>query len=437
MTLTEELRFDTTPPQNPPGPPGPSGDPAVLNDRFVQIDLAQANADFDRAIAGLGNLPVSLAVKTLGRYQRVITSLEAEIIAGHQAAGASRGETEDLIDQGGKRSKKERKKRANRGTTLNNNPDLKDDVADGSVSEEQLDDLAAADAKTGGAASSDPGLLDEVRGSNPDQSKDAIKDFVDEHNKPDEESEHDRQRRLRGVARFTNNDGLDSIMANGDTATLNTVWDLIKARANVLYLKDGGRDVSPSKHPRSHTQRLFDAFVDLITNNAGGSGVRPTIVVGVTLDDDGRPVDPVQFGSGPLPQSVFDRYLCNSTVAGVLFSADGQPLWLGRKQRFGTPAQVTALIARDKGCVLCRAPHGECEAHHLMPWEAPGKGRTDIANLALVCRSCHHLLHDTKKTLFQDDAGRWKTRPATADEISPPRRPTKAPPPSPGRRTDE
>lgn len=425
MTLTEEPRFDTT---SPPPRSGPSGDPADLSREFVRRDLAKANADFDSSVHTVERLPAALAMKTLGRYQRVIAALEAEIVAKHQASGASRGETDDLIDEGGKRSKKDRKKRAKRGETLNNNPNLKDDVADGSVSEEQLDDLADADAKTDGAASQNPELLDEIRESNPDQSKDAIKSFVDDHNKPDEESEHDRQRRLRSVSRFTNKEGIDTILAQGDTATINTLWDLIKSGANGLYKKDGGRDVPASKHPRSHAQRLFDSFADLITTSGSGSGTKATIVVGVTLDDHGELVDPTQYGSGPLPQSVFDRYFCNSTVAGVLFGGDGMPLSHGRRHRMATPAQVTALIARDQGCVLCRAHHGECEAHHLMPWNAPGKGRTDITNLALVCRSCHQLLHDAKKTLYQDQKGRWKTRPATPDEIAPAR---------PRRRSDE
>ncbi len=419
MTLTEELRFDTTPPQSTRA----SDDPALFG--FLSPD--EIDPTFHLVLTSILALPAGSAVATIGRFQNILTATEAGIIAQSQASGASPGQTDELINQGGKRSKREKKKRANRGTTLNNNPDLKDDVAEGTVSEEQLDDLADADSKTGGAASQDPELLNEVRNSNPDQSKDAIKSFVNDHNRPDTETEHERQRRVRKISKFTTKDGIPAIMAEGDQATIDSVWEFIRKKANQMYRKDGGRDVPASQHPRSHAQRWFDAFADFFDGESGGSsGSRPTIVIGAELDDESMPINPVQFGSGPIPQNVFERYLCNATVTGILFSGSGQPLWHGHKHRMATPVQFTALVARDRGCVLCRAPHSECEAHHLMPWAAPGKGRTDITNLALVCRSCHHQLHDNKRTLFQDAERRWKTRRATESEIAPPK-PAKAP----------
>ena len=119
---------------------------------------------------------------------------------------------------------------------------------------------------------------------------------------------------------------------------------------------------------------------------------------------------------------MFDRYLCNATLVGAVFDGNGQNLWLGRSKRLATPAQITGLIARDGGCVLCRAPHPQCVAHHLMPWNAPGKGKTNIDEMVLVCPDCHHLIHDTKQTLYRNPHGIWKLRPATPNETAPQRR---------------
>ncbi|MGE3286694.1 MAG: HNH endonuclease [Pseudonocardia sp.] len=46
-----------------------------------------------------------------------------------------------------------------------------------------------------------------------------------------------------------------------------------------------------------------------------------------------------------------------------------------------------AVAARDRGCARCARPPSLCEFHHLVPWEHGGT--TDLANLAMLCRSCH------------------------------------------------
>ncbi|WP_428118482.1 HNH endonuclease signature motif containing protein [Candidatus Poriferisodalis sp.] len=74
-------------------------------------------------------------------------------------------------------------------------------------------------------------------------------------------------------------------------------------------------------------------------------------------------------------------------------------VWHGRKVRTITDAQWQALVARDRGCALCRAAPAWCEGHHIVPWKAPARGRTDIENLALLCYRCHGELHDTASHL--------------------------------------
>ena len=437
MSLAEELRFDMGAGWDADsvscagrvsgaGSGGSDGSVGLL-------DVSELVPVFELVVASIGVLEPTPAMVMVGRFQRLLSAFEANIVASHIESGASPRATEDLVSQGGKRSKKERKKRARRAGTVRNNPSLKDDLADGSVSEEQLDDLADADTKTGGAASKNPELLDKVRATNPDQSKELVKKFVDQHNQPDNETRHQKQRRLRKVSRFTTKDGMDAVLAEGDTATINAIWKMVSDRADQLYRKDGGRNLPRSKHDRTSAQRMFDAFTEHFTTthspNSGdddGSKAarrtdtrRPAIVVGCSLDDDGQLSGPLVYGSGPSPQNVFDRYLCNAEIVGILFSGNGQPLWHSRKIRTASPAQHRALVARDQGCVLCRAPHQHCETHHLIPWSSPASGPTNIDNLALVCPDCHHQLHDTHKTLYLNDQQIWTTRPATPNEIAP------------------
>ena len=111
----------------------------------------------------------------------------------------------------------------------------------------------------------------------------------------------------------------------------------------------------------------------------------------------------------------------------MLFDPTGeQPLWAGRAIRGCTDTQWRALLVRDGECVLTGADPTHCEAHHLLPYEAPGKGRTDITNLAMVSVTVHHWLHDSKLTLYQESDGTWATRPALHHEIAPRGRRAKA-----------
>ncbi len=49
---------------------------------------------------------------------------------------------------------------------------------------------------------------------------------------------------------------------------------------------------------------------------------------------------------------------CNATIRAALLAPNGALLDLGRSQRLATPAQKTALLARDGGCVIrgCTVP---------------------------------------------------------------------------------
>ena len=342
----------------------------------------------------------------------------------------------------GKTSKRSIAKATKRAEAASNNAELIDKVATSELSEEQLDVIADASAKTDGAAAVDSDFIDEIASVDPDQGETIKDDYVAKRaTAGSTQTEHDRMRALRRALRYASKkSGLDVISIESDSIAAKNMWDAITKRADELYEADGGRELPDSQHPRTHQQRLNDAAYELICDvTTTGTGVRftprhgdaaaktgrPQVFIGMTLDHF-LGLDPssvaTQIGLGAIPESVLLDYLEHADILGVLYDKNGQPLWLGRARRHASLMQRYALILRDKGCVKCGADHQRCVVHHTMPWSAPAKGRTDLDLLVLLCPSCHIELHAHNQTLFRDGRGIWRTRPALPHE-TPPTRP--------------
>ena len=105
-----------------------------------------------------------------------------------------------------------------------------------------------------------------------------------------------------------------------------------------------------------------------------------------------------------------------------MFSADGEVLDLGMAVRLATREQRIALVARSKGqCEFpgCDAPHQWCDAHHLDPYRpSKGTGPTDLSNLALICTTHHHAIHEGGFTLTRGPTGRLHARGPDGHTIS-------------------
>ena len=233
--------------------------------------------------------------------------------------------------------------------------------------------------------------------------------------------------------------GTDVLHVEGASQNIDEIEASLRRVADQLYRADGGRDTSAAKHPRTRDQRAFDAAHQLLTAAASpangeddsgsstsgsrGSGRSATFFIAATIDQvTGADDTPLNWiGSGQLPPTMVDYLACNGEFIDQIFNQVGDILWQGRAVRNATRAQIKALISRDQGCVVCGAHHSLCEAHHLVPWNAPAKGRTDVDKLALVCGSCHTRIHEQKQTLYRDSKGRWQLRNATVDEIAPDR----------------
>lgn len=410
---------------------------------------ASALDDLEEIVDGLAALvkaesPV-VAIPLAQKVQRVFEAIELAKIAELKRSGASDRDARRRASAGGTRSKKAASRASKRADAVDANPGLADDVEKGELGEEQLDAIASASAKSGGDAAVDTELIDEVKGSPADDAGKITSRWLEERNDENgTKSRYDRQRERRGVRfGFDPASGCESFTGQGDRESIEELKKAVKARADELYRLDGGRDVPAGKHPRTHAQRMFDALCQLLTGGAanagstaksgssgGSGGVRAMLHVAVTVDD--AAADEIRAatvgGEGYLPASVVERYGCDAMIAGTVFGQQGEVLWHGREKRHATPAQMSALIARDGGCVMCGADPSRCEAHHLVPWNAPGRGETNVEDMALVCTDDHHWLHGEQLTLYWQlgppDAGGernrvWSTRPATADEVAP------------------
>lgn len=128
-------------------------------------------------------------------------------------------------------------------------------------------------------------------------------------------------------------------------------------------------------------------------------GDRFQVVVHVDLDTlAGRGDAAGALEHGPaLPAETLRRLGCDAAVVGLI-ERDGKTLSVGRKTRSIPPAIRRALQHRDRGCQFPGCTHQRhVDAHHIHHW-AQG-GSTNVANLVLLCRHHHRLLHEGGFTL--------------------------------------
>ena len=195
----------------------------------------------------------------------------------------------------------------------------------------------------------------------------------------------------RAWIRTDRDDGMTVLYARFDPITGALVKNALSTRNDLLW-REEDRD-----RPRTSEQRLADALAQLVSEPGGAGNVkrRPGATLFVVAHYDavaGRLGDAALADGTPIPVEALKRLACDAGIVPAFFDGKGRPLWVGRTRRLATRAQRRALYARDGGCVGCGVDPDWCEAHHIIFWEAGGP--TDIDNLCLLCRRCHHQVHD-------------------------------------------
>ncbi len=218
-------------------------------------------------------------------------------------------------------------------------------------------------------------------------------------------SRHERQRRRRRAKVFDGDNDMVIVYAELDRLAGDRFKTALHDFSDRLFRED-----AKNGSDRTHEQRNADALVALVTQKPGRNGSladsdvrddgsdceitpQPTTLI-VTVDYD--TLSGQLTNAGLIDGTLIDigdlRHIaCDAGIVPAIFAADGQPLYLGRKQRAVTAAQKLALIARDKQCIGCGMRASACDAHHIIWWDDDGP--TDITNLVLLCPKCHKKVH--------------------------------------------
>ncbi|SDC91714.1 HNH endonuclease signature motif containing protein [Rhodococcus tukisamuensis] len=126
--------------------------------------------------------------------------------------------------------------------------------------------------------------------------------------------------------------------------------------------------------------------------------------------------------AGPVSAAIAARLSCDATVTPIFVDRGGNPLDVGRTTRIISPKLRKALVARDCGCAFpgCGRPAAWTDAHHIIHWSDGGP--TALANLVLLCKKHHTIIHKNHWAVaIGDDGHPWFTPPAWVDPARRPR----------------
>ncbi len=157
---------------------------------------------------------------------------------------------------------------------------------------------------------------------------------------------------------------------------------------------------------RTRPQQRADALTELcrrpLDNGELGTsrGVRPHLSVVVDIEElNGTSTELVGQARadaahvGHLSVSTIEWISCDCDISRIVMAGKSEVLDVGRASRTATAAQYKALVARDGGCGVpgCECKPAWCDVHHLVAWIKGG--RTDLANLILLCWRHHREYH--------------------------------------------
>ncbi|GAB3016516.1 hypothetical protein GCM10011376_03900 [Nocardioides flavus (ex Wang et al. 2016)] len=171
----------------------------------------------------------------------------------------------------------------------------------------------------------------------------------------------------------------------------------LKARV----LRDRKKKSSSDEEPMPTRHRLGLALLDYIESRPPDSvpssgGVAATVVVTMELETLRDSLKSASLDTGGrISAGEARRLACRAGIIPVVLGGASVPLDVGRKRRFHTESQRTALGIRDGGCTAegCDAPPSLTEAHHdEVPWSRGGG--TSVEKGRLLCPPHHRKIHD-------------------------------------------
>ena len=308
---------------------------------------------------------------------------------------------QDLLSRHGQQSSKAAKTTADREQVCSSLPSFEDALICGAVSAGHIDAIANA------TRNLDEQLLAEFNACQPDLLVDAGKQSVDVFERgcrdlarhliarsqaTSDADELDQQRKRSRVRRWVDKQtGMCHTHLELDPVRDRALWAAIDTTRARLRQADGNR-----RTPWAQLE------VDAVIAAIGGNGDRvPEITVLIdhrSLLQGAHAHTICETDNGiPLPISTVRRLCCDAEILPVVLNGAGQALDVGRSSRTATRAQRRALRAMHRTCIHpdCTVTFDACRIHHIIPWQQGGN--TNINNLAPVCETHHHMVHE----------GRW------------------------------
>jgi len=169
----------------------------------------------------------------------------------------------------------------------------------------------------------------------------------------------------------------------------------------------------PSDGQTRWDQRLCDALLRLVRaerrpgRTAGVSNAYTVVAhapLATLLDESGHP-SPLcgeLERDGMVSPATLRRIACDATVVLAVDDDVGHTMYEGRARRLPTGAQRREILRRDRHCRFPGCTNVTfTNVHHVVPW-TPGRGRTDLDNLVLLCEHHHHQVHSRHWTVAGD-----------------------------------
>ncbi|WP_423921545.1 HNH endonuclease signature motif containing protein [Candidatus Poriferisodalis sp.] len=269
-------------------------------------------------------------------------------------------------------------------------PNVAAALGEGRITAEHADVLVGAAGFAGGdAVDGASRLLDTAASTNVERTRRAANEWMHEHRKGLTPAEkYRRQRAQRRLSITQTSEGLTKATTLMDPATGAAFKAIIDGMAQRFAQAERNDWTPPAPLPPLAPDHL--SALPAGATFSVGSLSTPATFDGAALDTcDSHGASSASRRGSASPADV------TSGCASHAPSPTDAVLRRRNQLLIVADAQWRALVARDRGCVICQAAPSWCEAHHIVPWKAPARGRTDIDNLALLCFRYHHQLHDS------------------------------------------
>ena len=210
------------------------------------------------------------------------------------------------------------------------------------------------------------------------------------------EGEFDGEGRLRARRRLHASVsllGMVRVDGDLDPETGESLMTALRAVLDAESRSGAADDRTPAERRADALGEICRQWLDLAERPAV-AGERPHVTVTVDADALAASRGAGELDhAGPAGVKIVRRLACDASVMRVVLAGRSEPLDVGRRTPVVSPSMRRAVIARDRRCRFpgCDRPHTWCDAHHVVHW-ADG-GPTALANLLLLCRRHHRMVH--------------------------------------------